>query len=163
MDQKLSHAAVHYSRSNGGDCCGGCRFFLAPNSCERVQSPVSAGGWCRLFQKRKVKTMPKRTRIGNFAGDDGQQIARLAREGKLTTRVLKRRAKKSYEVVDGDDVQDNGRIKGAILTGHINANPRAWPKESAVKQSNNLKGWSKQSAPRIRPTGGYYGGGSRNA
>ena len=50
---KMSQAAVGYRGSpNGSQNCGNCRLFIAPSSCQTVEGPVSAHGWCKIYVKK---------------------------------------------------------------------------------------------------------------
>jgi hypothetical protein len=148
MDQKLSHAAVRYHLTSGADRCDGCRFYLG-HACSRVVGPIMPSGWCRLFSRaRKGKpNMPLKSRF-----------AHMHRAGLISNAQLKAFMK----VLGNDRIQDNSTVAGAVKSGHINTG-RPWPAASSVRKSNDLRSWSKQRAARVRPTGGYYGGGSRNA
>jgi hypothetical protein len=51
--KKASHASAGYQETaNAGKSCGTCRQFQAPSSCVTVESPISSGGWCRLYAKK---------------------------------------------------------------------------------------------------------------
>ena len=50
---KLAHDAAKYQdHPNNGQQCSGCVQFVAPASCKVVEDPVSASGWCQLFQAK---------------------------------------------------------------------------------------------------------------
>jgi hypothetical protein len=44
--------ATYQEMPNQGRACGGCRYFHAPNVCDRVEGPVSPMGWCRFWSAR---------------------------------------------------------------------------------------------------------------
>lgn len=49
---KLPQSAVAYRTSpNGKRQCDGCKFFLKPNSCQKVAGNISPNGYCVLWQK----------------------------------------------------------------------------------------------------------------
>ena len=44
-------ARAHYQGSpNGGQHCGLCAHFLAPNHCAIVAGKISSNGWCKFFK-----------------------------------------------------------------------------------------------------------------
>jgi len=50
---KLTHEAAKYQDSpKDGQQCSGCVQFVAPASCKVVEDPISASGWCQLFQAK---------------------------------------------------------------------------------------------------------------
>jgi hypothetical protein len=50
---KLTHEAVKYQDSpKDGQQCSVCTLFVAPHSCQVVDDPVAASGWCQLFQAK---------------------------------------------------------------------------------------------------------------
>jgi hypothetical protein len=50
---KLTHEAAKYQDTpKDGQQCSGCTQFVAPASCNVVEDPVSASGWCQLFQAK---------------------------------------------------------------------------------------------------------------
>jgi hypothetical protein len=47
---KLTHEAAKYQDTpKDGQQCSGCVQFVAPASCNVVEDPVAASGWCQLF------------------------------------------------------------------------------------------------------------------
>ena len=52
---KLPQKAAGYkSLPNGAQHCGVCAQFQPPSSCNSVESPISAQGWCALFLPKKA-------------------------------------------------------------------------------------------------------------
>jgi hypothetical protein len=50
---KVPKKSVKYGRAkNVHTRCGNCRYFLAPNDCQRVLGKVEAMGWCELWTER---------------------------------------------------------------------------------------------------------------
>ena len=50
---KLTHDVAKYQdHPNNGQQCSGCVQFVAPASCKVVEDPISASGWCQLFQAK---------------------------------------------------------------------------------------------------------------
>ena len=50
---KLTHEVAKYQdHPNNGQQCSGCVQFVAPASCKVVEDPISASGWCQLFQAK---------------------------------------------------------------------------------------------------------------
>ena len=53
VQTKLTHEAAKYQDSpKEGQQCSGCTLFVAPHSCQVVEDPVAASGWCQLFQAK---------------------------------------------------------------------------------------------------------------
>jgi hypothetical protein len=49
---KFSKSAAGYRDApRANQSCGACANFLAPSDCKVVASPITASGWCRLFQE----------------------------------------------------------------------------------------------------------------
>lgn len=49
---KLPQTAVAYRTTpNGNRECSGCKFFLKPNSCQKVAGKISPKGYCVLWHK----------------------------------------------------------------------------------------------------------------
>ena len=47
---KLTHEAAKYQDTpKDGLQCSGCVHFVVPASCNVVEDPVAASGWCQLF------------------------------------------------------------------------------------------------------------------
>lgn len=47
---KSSQQAVRYQDARkDGQRCDGCRLFVEPASCQRVEGEISPQGWCQLF------------------------------------------------------------------------------------------------------------------
>jgi High potential iron-sulfur protein len=47
---KVSKSAAGYRASpNGKQSCANCRVFIPPSSCQLVEGPISARGWCKLW------------------------------------------------------------------------------------------------------------------
>jgi hypothetical protein len=44
--------AMYQDMPNQGRACAGCRYFHAPNVCDRVEGAVSPNGWCRYWSAR---------------------------------------------------------------------------------------------------------------
>jgi hypothetical protein len=44
--------ANYQDMPRNGQACAGCRYFHAPNVCDRVEGPVSPNGWCRFWSAR---------------------------------------------------------------------------------------------------------------
>jgi hypothetical protein len=44
--------ARYQDMPNNGQACAGCRYFHAPDVCDRVEGAVSPMGWCRLWVAR---------------------------------------------------------------------------------------------------------------
>ena len=42
-------AALYRNRPRGGQRCGLCRHFRAPNGCARVSGRISPHGWCSIW------------------------------------------------------------------------------------------------------------------
>lgn len=52
VTKKATHKDAGYRESpNGAASCSSCRQFRPPSSCVTVESPISSGGWCRLYAK----------------------------------------------------------------------------------------------------------------
>jgi hypothetical protein len=34
--------------------CSGCQLFVAPASCQVVEDPIAASGWCQLFVAKQA-------------------------------------------------------------------------------------------------------------
>jgi len=50
---KVTKASAGYrGHPNNGERCGKCVHYKFPLTCERVQGPVSAFGWCNLFEPK---------------------------------------------------------------------------------------------------------------
>jgi hypothetical protein len=50
LPAKVSLAAAKYQDTpHGGLSCQACTFFRRPASCQVVDGPISANGWCELF------------------------------------------------------------------------------------------------------------------
>ena len=50
---KLTHEAAKYQDSpKDGQQCSACTLFVAPHSCQVVEDPIAASGWCELFQAK---------------------------------------------------------------------------------------------------------------
>ena len=50
---KLNHETAKYQDTpKDGQQCSGCTLFVAPHSCQVVEDPVAASGWCQLFQAK---------------------------------------------------------------------------------------------------------------
>jgi hypothetical protein len=50
---KLTHEAAKYQDNpKDGQQCSGCTLFVAPHSCQVVEDPIAASGWCELFQAK---------------------------------------------------------------------------------------------------------------
>jgi hypothetical protein len=52
-DRKAAQPSVAYTdhAQNPSDACADCKFFLSPDACARVQSPISPKGWCKKFEE----------------------------------------------------------------------------------------------------------------
>jgi hypothetical protein len=49
---KLPQKSAGYRPTPNGDReCDNCKFFVAPDECEKVEGKVSPKGWCLLYQK----------------------------------------------------------------------------------------------------------------
>jgi hypothetical protein len=47
---KVSQEAARYQNEpKDGKACAQCRFFKAPNACERVEGDISPNGWCSFW------------------------------------------------------------------------------------------------------------------
>jgi hypothetical protein len=47
---KMSQSSVGYQNSpNGSQSCANCKLFIAPSSCQSVEGPVTAAGWCKIW------------------------------------------------------------------------------------------------------------------
>ena len=47
---KMAKTDVDYQDSpKDGHECSGCKFFIAPNSCQYVQGVIAPSGWCKLW------------------------------------------------------------------------------------------------------------------
>jgi hypothetical protein len=44
--------AAYQDMPREGQACAGCRYFHAPDVCDRVEGPVSPQGWCRFWSAR---------------------------------------------------------------------------------------------------------------
>lgn len=50
---KISKEAATYSQHGMPKShCGICEYFVAPNTCQKVEGVVSRSGWCKLFRRR---------------------------------------------------------------------------------------------------------------
>lgn len=50
---KVPKASVNYrDQPNGDKQCSKCTFFIAPNSCQRVEGTISPEGYCDLFTEK---------------------------------------------------------------------------------------------------------------
>lgn len=49
---KMPQTAVDYRPKPKGDSkCSNCKFFVTPDSCQKVAGKISPDGWCLLYQK----------------------------------------------------------------------------------------------------------------
>jgi hypothetical protein len=44
--------AMYQDTPRNGQTCAGCRYFHAPDVCDKVEGPVSPNGWCRFWAAR---------------------------------------------------------------------------------------------------------------
>ena len=50
---KVSKASVAYQDvAKDGHDCANCSLFEPPTACKTVESPVAAGGWCKIWAKK---------------------------------------------------------------------------------------------------------------
>jgi hypothetical protein len=61
---KATQRAARYTPAGGAERCGLCRHFAAPSSCNRIEGPVSAAGWCMLFSR--AVTYPHHAGVQSF-------------------------------------------------------------------------------------------------
>lgn len=52
-DKATKLEARYTPKGTQAEHCAICRHYTVPNQCERVRGGVSAGGWCKFFQKRR--------------------------------------------------------------------------------------------------------------
>ena len=54
---RVSQQAARYTPlGSNAECCGRCRFYMAPSSCGRIVGPVSPRGWCKYYSREMVQT-----------------------------------------------------------------------------------------------------------
>ena len=52
---KATHEAAEYQdHPKDGQQCSGCQLFVAPASCQVVEDPIAASGWCQLFVAKRA-------------------------------------------------------------------------------------------------------------
>jgi hypothetical protein len=52
---KVSQKAVKYQDTPKGEQrCDNCALFEAPESCQTVEGPVAAQGWCLVYRKKQA-------------------------------------------------------------------------------------------------------------
>jgi len=64
IEKKATKAEAHYTprAAHHQERCGLCRYFVARQTCRRIQGEVNAGGWCKYFERatRRVVTRSAR-------------------------------------------------------------------------------------------------------
>ena len=54
---RVSQQVARYTPlGSNAECCGRCRFYMAPSSCGRIVGPVSPRGWCKYYSREMVQT-----------------------------------------------------------------------------------------------------------
>ena len=56
MSRVSQQAARYTPLGSNAECCGRCRFYMAPSSCGRIVGPVSPRGWCKYYSREMVQT-----------------------------------------------------------------------------------------------------------
>ena len=54
-ETKKPKSAVRYGRGMLTRHCSVCQHWRPPRSCELVVGPIQPNGWCRLFERAKVR------------------------------------------------------------------------------------------------------------
>ena len=53
---RVSQQVARYTPlGSNAECCGRCRFYMAPSSCGRIVGPVSPRGWCKYYSREMVQ------------------------------------------------------------------------------------------------------------
>ena len=56
LPREPAGSARYTPLGSNAECCGRCRFYMAPSSCGRIVGPVSPRGWCKYYSREMVQT-----------------------------------------------------------------------------------------------------------
>ena len=74
------------------ECCGRCRFYMAPSSCGRIVGPVSPRGWCKYYSREMVQQWGGSVPVATAGGPPGVTFDQSFLTGSLGTGAVFTRA-----------------------------------------------------------------------